>query len=189
MTSTARRYFEEMYEGDADPWGFETSAYERRKYALTMASLPNEHYGSVFEPGCSIGVLTELLATRCDRLLATDLIPSVLERARVRLEHSPQVVLSPLAIPGSWPKGRFDLVVLSEIAYYFDATTLERVIERTLESTGPGAHVVGVHWRGQTNYPLSGDGAHEIIGSCSALTRLVHHVETDFILEVWERQH
>jgi predicted TPR repeat methyltransferase len=188
MTSTARSYFEKMYESDADPWGFETSPYERRKYALTIATLPRERYRSAFEPGCSVGVLTEQLASRCDRLLATDLVTAALEKARARLEHSPHVVLASLVIPEAWPEDRFDLIVLSEIAYYFDAFTLERVIERTLESTGPGAHIIGVHWRGQTNYPLSGDEAHEVIGSCGALKRLVHHVEADFLLDVWERR-
>lgn len=187
MTSTERSYFENMYEGDSDPWRFETSPYEQRKYALTIASLPRERYVSAFEPGCSVGVLTELLATRCDRLLATDIVPAALDRARTRLKL-PHVVLESLAIPGAWPKGRFDLIVLSEIAYYFDTVTLQRVIERTLASTGPGAHVVGVHWRGQTDYPLTADRAHEIIGSCDALMRVVHHMEPDFILEVWERQ-
>ena len=62
MSSMKRTYFHELYEGDADPWEFATSGYEQRKYSLTTASLPRAHYTSVFEPGCSIGVLTERLA-------------------------------------------------------------------------------------------------------------------------------
>jgi hypothetical protein len=63
------------------------------------------------------------------------------------------------------------------------------VISLTVESTEPGAHVVGVHWRGETTYPLSGDRAHEVIDRNAQLKRLVHHLETDFVLDVWERQH
>ena len=33
MTSTSRAYFEDMYRDTDDPWDFETSAYEKRKYA------------------------------------------------------------------------------------------------------------------------------------------------------------
>ena len=40
MTSTSRSYFEQMYRNHADPWGFESSLYEQRKYAVTVASLP-----------------------------------------------------------------------------------------------------------------------------------------------------
>ena len=40
MTSTGRAYFDEMYRDVDDPWKFETSVYEQRKYAITVASLP-----------------------------------------------------------------------------------------------------------------------------------------------------
>lgn len=91
MTSTSRSYFEEMYRDDADPWGFESSPYEQRKYALTVASLPRSRYRSAFEPGCSVGVLSELLAARCDRLLSSDIVPSALQRAKSRLRHKAHV--------------------------------------------------------------------------------------------------
>ena len=82
MTSTSRSYFEQMYRDHPDPWEFESSLYEQRKYAVTVASLPRSRYRSAYEPGCSIGVLTELLATRCDRLLSSDIIPSALRAGR-----------------------------------------------------------------------------------------------------------
>ena len=65
-------YFDGMYAASPDPWGFESRWYERRKYAVTMALLPAERYRDAFEPGCSIGVMTGLLAGRCDRLLSCD---------------------------------------------------------------------------------------------------------------------
>jgi hypothetical protein len=188
MTSTRRRYFDDMYDGDVDPWGFESSAYEQRKYAVTMATLPDQHYGSVFEPGCSIGVLTEMLAARCDRLLATDVVPVALDRARSRLAPLRHVTLEQRAIPEDWPEAMFDLIVLSEIAYYFDASDLARVMALVLKSTSIGAHVIGVHWRGITDYPLSGDRTHEIIAATPGLVQVVHHQETDFVLDVWERR-
>jgi SAM-dependent methyltransferase len=188
MTSTTRGYFEQMYEGDGDPWGFESSPYEHRKYAVTMASLPRLRYESVFEPGCSIGVLTEMLAARCDRLLATDIVPAALDRARSRLAASSHVSFEPLAVPQDWPETTFDLIVLSEIAYYFDVADLERLISLVRTSTGVGAQVLGVHWRGTTNYPLGGDEAHEIIDATPELEQVVQHVEDDFILNVWERR-
>jgi SAM-dependent methyltransferase len=188
MSSTERRYFDEMYESDSDPWDFEGSAYERRKYMVTVASLPRPRYRSVFEPGCSIGVLTEMLAARSDRLLATDVVPVALGRARNRLADVRHVTLEQRAIPEDWPQGMFDLVVLSEIAYYFDAPDLRRVIGLVMRATDVGAQVLGVHWRGTTDYPLRGDRVHEIIGATPGLERVVHHVETDFVLDVWERR-
>jgi hypothetical protein len=188
MTSTDRSYFEEMYGKDPDPWGFASSEYESRKYALTVASLPRPHYRNGFEPGCSIGVLTELLATRCTCLLATDFMPSAVQVAQQRLAPAPHVAVELRAIPGEWPTGPFDLIVLSEIAYYFDRHDLERVLSHTVASTEAGAHVVGVHWRGVTDYPLSGDGVHHLIDARRELGRIVHHVEDEFVLDVWERR-
>src|SRR5580704_3251165 len=148
MKSTGRAYFEEMYRDVDDPWKFETSLYEQRKYAITVASLPRTRYRSAYEPGCSVGVLTELLANRCDRLLCSDIIPTALQRAEARLRRRPHVWFEERAIPDQWPTGPFDLVVLSEIAYYFDETDLQQVLACIMRSTASGAHVVGVHWRG-----------------------------------------
>lgn len=188
MTSTSHSYFEEMYRDDADPWGFESSPYEQRKYALTVASLPRSRYRSAYEPGCSVGVLSELLAARCDRLLSSDIVPSALQRAESRVRHKAHVQIQKRAIPDQWPSGLFDLVVLSEIAYYFDVTDLCRVMACVIDSTTPGAHVVGVHWRGETDYPLTGEQSHRIIGDTLAFVTVVHHIEEEFVLDIWERR-
>ena len=42
--------FEQMYRDSDDPWAFETSPYEQRKYAVTVASLPRLRYRSAYEP-------------------------------------------------------------------------------------------------------------------------------------------
>ena len=65
-------YFEALYASDPDPWRFASSDYERDKYAATLAALPRQLYRSGLEVGCSIGVLTAMLASRCRRLLAVD---------------------------------------------------------------------------------------------------------------------
>ncbi len=55
-------YFDRMYSESADPWQLQSRWYERRKYAITLALLPYARYRHAFEPGCSVGVLTEQLA-------------------------------------------------------------------------------------------------------------------------------
>ncbi len=187
MTSTQRAYFEGMYREAVDPWRFETSAYERRKYAITVSSLPRVSYRSAFEPGCSVGVLSQLLAPRCGRLLAADIIPVALERASRRLRGHGNVRIERRSIPEQWPVDRFDLVVLSEIGYYFDEPELDGIVQLVLGSLDVGGHLVAVHWRGVTDYPLTGDRTHEVIGGRDGLCHLVGHVETDFRLDVWER--
>jgi trans-aconitate methyltransferase len=183
--SLNRRYFDDIYASSPDPWRFETSWYERRKYAVTLAALPEERYQSAFEPGCSVGVLTEQLSQRCDRLLASDIVPDALARAQARFPEDRDVVFENRAIPESWPEGPFDLVVLSEIAYYFDSDDLREIGGCVAETTSSGATVIAVHWRGSTNYPLSGDRAHRVLGSGPTLVPHSHYEEADFLLDVW----
>ncbi len=38
-------YFDQMYAAAGDPWGLATRWYEARKYALSLALLPDERYG------------------------------------------------------------------------------------------------------------------------------------------------
>ena len=187
MTSTDRQYFVDLYASDPDPWKFATSWYEQRKYALTADALPNEHYRRAFEPGCSIGVLSELLATRCGRLLVTDIVPAVVEEASRRLAPYGNVVVEQRAIPDCWPAEKFDLIVLSEIAYYFDAATLKAITDHVVQSTEWGAHVLAVHWRGETNYPLTGDRVHGLIDGCNQLQNIAHYSDANFVLDLWER--
>ena len=61
-----------MYAGVGRPVAAGDRWYEQRKYAITMALLPYRRYRHAFEPGCSVGVLTEQLASRCDRVTSTD---------------------------------------------------------------------------------------------------------------------
>jgi 2-polyprenyl-3-methyl-5-hydroxy-6-metoxy-1,4-benzoquinol methylase len=187
VTSTARSYFEMMYAQCDDPWQFATSAYEQRKYELTVVSLPRSHYENVFEPGCSIGVLSERLAARCQQLLATDIVSDALVAAAERLKQYPHVRVEQRAIPEQWPEDVFDLIVLSEVAYYFDESALGEVVDHVVRTTAPGSHVVAVHWRGETDYPLTGDQAHEVIARTEQLRAVVHHEEEQFVLDVWER--
>ena len=48
------------------------------KYAITMAMLPHPSYRHAFELGCSVGVLTEPLAARCDHVTSTDIAEAAL---------------------------------------------------------------------------------------------------------------
>jgi predicted TPR repeat methyltransferase len=187
MSSTTREYFDAMYAHSSDPWNFETSPYEKRKYGATMAALPRRRYANAFEPGCSIGVLTEMLAPRCERLLSTDIVPSAIRRAAERVKKFPHVRVGWCSISEEWPDDQYDLIVLSEIAYYFEEVNLRDIMSRVAESTLSGAHVVGVHWLGETDYPLSGLRTHEIINETECLERIVHTVDDEYVLDVWER--
>ena len=149
-------YFDALYAADPDPWRFATSEYEREKYAATIAALPPRRFASGLEAGCSIGVLTRQLAEGCDTMLALDVAASALAQARA---HCPGVRFEQRAIPGDWPPGRFDLIVLSEVLYYLDAAAIRRAARCAMAALQPGGCILAVHYLGETDYPSTGDAA------------------------------
>ena len=161
--SLPRSYFEQLYAGDADPWRFATSDYEKRKYARSMAALARARYGAGLEIGCSIGVMTLQLAQRCETLLAVDIAAAPLTVARRRCAGMPSVRFERMNVPRDWPDGTFDLIVLSEVVYYLDEEDVAFLARRIEETLVRGGDVLLVHWTGRTDYPLSGDRAAELL--------------------------
>ena len=155
-------YFEELYAADPDPWRFETSAYERAKYDATITALPPGSIATALEVGCSIGVLTERLARRCDRLLAVDVSIAALAQARERLDHADHVTLERRELPEDMPPGRFELIACSEVLYYLDDDAFASMLDAIELALAPGGSLLAVHWRHPTErYPLLGDEVHE----------------------------
>ena len=153
-------YFEDKYQADIDPWRFKTSEYERDKYQATLGSLTKDRYPAALEVGCSIGVLTKLLSPRCVSLLAVDSSPTAIEAAKS--VSAPNVVFCVANLPAEFPKGKFDLIVLSEILYYFDKSDLARVAQSCIDSISQDGQIVLCHWLGETDYPLTGVEASEL---------------------------
>jgi predicted TPR repeat methyltransferase len=181
-------YFDGMYSAAADPWGFEERWYERRKYAIALAMLPRERYRAAFEPGCSVGVFSRMLAPRCDSLLSCDLAAAAVKAAAARTPDLRQVRVEQREIPRQWPSGRFDLIVLSEVLYYFGDHDLEQVLKHAAGSLEPDGTLLAVHWRHPVaEYPRTGDDVHRVLAAQPGLARLIRHDEPDFLAEVYIR--
>ncbi|PSK87488.1 nodulation protein S (NodS) [Murinocardiopsis flavida] len=183
--STEDAYFDAMYAASADPWGFTTRWYEHRKRDLTTASLPRERYGRAFEPGCSIGALTRALAGRCDSLLAWEGVPTVAAQAERDLADLAHVRVEQARIPRQWPEGDFDLIVLSELLYYFDDADLAAVLAKSVASLRAAGTLIAVHWQHPVGgHARSGASVHAALDACPGLARTVRHSEADFLLDV-----
>jgi SAM-dependent methyltransferase len=179
-------YFDRMYDRAADPWGMTTRWYERRKYAVTLALLPAERYQEAFEPGCSVGVLSERLAARCDRLLCCDTAAAAVQATAVRTAALPQVTVQHRDILTDWPAGQFDLIVLSELLYYFAGADLDQVTSQAAAALRPGGCLAAVHWRHPVaDYPRGGDEVHARLARQPGLALLAGHREPDFLAEVY----
>jgi SAM-dependent methyltransferase len=154
--------FERIYAGSADPWSYRTSAYERGKYAATLAALPARRLGRVLEVGCSIGVFTRMLAPRCERLVAIDFSRRALALARTELAGVANVELARADFPSQAPPGEWDVVVCSEVLYYLDVRGFRHATAWLREQLKCGTTVLAVSWRGAgVEEPLRGDETHD----------------------------
>ena len=164
--------FERLYEANPDPWGFQTSAYERAKYGETLAALGERRFRSVLELGCSIGVMTEALAPRCDRLLGIDIAETALALARTRCAAHPGVSFRRCRLPDEFPTlepGSVALILVSELLYFLSPADNARLAAAVLRALAPDGMVVLVNWTGETNTPCTGDEAARLfIEACTA---------------------
>jgi SAM-dependent methyltransferase len=182
-------YFESLYRADPDPWGFAIRPYEAAKYDDTLAALGDERAARALEMGCSIGVFTQRLAPLCDALVATEVSAIALDQAKARCADLANVEFRLARQVTDGLDGVFDLMVLSEVVYYWDDQDLTAVAAAIDRALAPGGRLLLVHWLGETDYPRSGDDAVEAMAA--ALT-LPFHVErrhrTDqYRLDLWRR--
>ena len=179
-------YFDELFADSDDPWAFRTRWYEQRKRDVTLAALPRQRYQHVFEPGCANGELSVRLAERCDQILCMDMRIRAVELARARLRQYPGAQVVEGCLPGDWPEGQFDLIVISEWAYYLEPASFIQVVERLAACLTPEGAVLACHWLHPIDgCPMQGTEAHALLDQHLPLTRTLRHEETDFLLEMW----
>ncbi len=182
---TPPEVFERVYRRRRDPWGYETRADERDKYEQTLAALDRPRYVRALEIGCSIGVFTEMLAHRCDRLFAIDPSRSALNVARDRLKDRPNVEFVEGAVPEALPPGQFDLVVCSEVLFYLSEGLLIMTLEQLQQRLTPGGTLIAVHYTKPASIspfarlaslrmprpwaPLTGDHVHDLLAQHAQL--------------------
>ena len=182
-----REYFEGLYAESKDPWDFETSAYEKKKYERTLAVLGERRFRRALEAGASIGVFTAMLADRCDELLAVDVSEKAVAVARRRLAGREHVTVERRTLPEQMPDGPFDLIVASEVLYYFTREEMLATLQRFEEELAPGGALLTVHWRRETKtYPLQGDEVHELLAVHTRLTNARSIAEPDYRLDLFE---
>lgn len=187
--SLPANYFESMFRGTEDPWDLETSAYERDKYAATIAALRAREYRQGFEVGCAKGVLTKELAGHCAALIAIDVSATALKAARARCAQLDQVSFANMVFPQQTPWRAFDLVVLSEVVYYWDDGDIGHVATWIASQVEAGGDILLVHWTGETDYPQGGDEAVEKLhGLLSGRVEVVTAERTaQYRLDLWRR--
>jgi cyclopropane fatty-acyl-phospholipid synthase-like methyltransferase len=140
----AEAFFENLWR-KGDPWELETSAFEQQKYGRQIQILQERHYRNVLEIGCGAGALTRRLAPLTERILALDISPVAISRARAmgsdlaNVDFRVQNIMEfNLDEQGPW-----DLIVMNEMIYYvgwlysfFDVSWFASELFRTTAERG-----------------------------------------------------
>lgn len=158
---TSAAFFEAMFQSSADPWNFAGDAYEQFRYSTVMRALEPGPYHRAYEPGCSVGVLTEKLAHICERVDACDISPTAVAMAQQRCAALPGVKVRRGSLRDSIRYDSYDLIVLSEIGYYFHVAEWQCLVNGIVDAMQPGAVLLASHWLGSSpDHVSTGDEVH-----------------------------
>ncbi|WP_279482489.1 class I SAM-dependent methyltransferase [Aureimonas sp. SK2] len=137
--------FEAKFQASGDPWNYRTSAFEAAKRRVLLRACGPVRLGRGLELACAIGETSRALASRCLTLTATDGAPTALDTARRLTPPALRIDYRHAVLPQGVPRGPFDLVVVSEIAYYLSARDLDRLARRLARTLAPGGRIVVLH--------------------------------------------
>lgn len=134
--------FEQRFRDNIDPWNYTASPFERYKRGVLLRACGCRTYGRGLELACAIGETTRCLARRCIRLLAVDSSPTALAEAKRRMQGSERVTFRHAVLPDEMPRGPFDLITASEIAYYIDQHALSQLLHKLKMALSPNGRIV-----------------------------------------------
>jgi SAM-dependent methyltransferase len=188
INTTSQAFFEAKYQESRDPWAFASDDYEQDRYSKTLHALDSRRYKRAFEPGCSIGILTSRLASICEHIDAIDISPTAVRLARQHCAHLSNTSITCGSLPKDFPEGTFDLIVLSEIGYYFDREELFGVGSQVAGCLEPSGVLLAVHWLGHSpDHLIDGDAVHEVLGRLDDLTLEYSERHEGFRIDRWVR--
>ncbi|WP_044530855.1 SAM-dependent methyltransferase [Herbaspirillum sp. B65] len=191
--TSASGHFDELYAASTDPWDTGTSWYEQRKRAIVQAMLPRQHCGVIFEPGCGSGELTLQLAARCQTLIASDFCEEAVRITRQKTAHLPHVQVRLQVLPEQWPVPAqdvppFELIVFSELCYYFDAPQMAQMVALAVGGLAPEGHLLACHWKKDfDDRLLATRHLHQLIDAHAHLKRQACYEDEEILIDLWRK--
>ena len=182
----SRMYFEDLYRHNSDPWGYDSHWYEARKRQICLALLTRPRYTKVLEVGCSNGHLSIHLAQRAEQLWCIDVSECAVQLASERLQEFKHVVVENRKIPEDYSIQKFDLILISEMAYYLSANELHQFIEKLKHSLNDDGEILCCHWRHEIqDFELNAEQVHQAFQQHFPFHHYLSLNDPDFMIDVW----
>lgn len=190
---SSQAFFDALYRfsPSRDPWDLGDNRIDSAKTAAVAALVRPEVHRRVLEVGCGPGFLTERLGRMTDSVLAVDSSTAAVEAALDRCRGLDGVELRMAHVPGDLGPGDrdFDLVVLSDVGYYFDPDALRCLIADLRDRTAAGADLIAAHWSGPApDHRIGADAVHRIIDSELGWRRCAVGSLPQHLVDVWTRR-
>lgn len=116
--------------GTRDAWGYAESPHHTTRFAMIMDAIPNGQFSSVLEAGCAEGDLTKRLAERAVQVMACDLSPTAIARAKDNCRDFQNITFSVGDIRTSPLSDDFDLCIMSDVLYYMTSQEIAQLLKR-----------------------------------------------------------
>lgn len=179
-------YFEDLYRHNSDPWGYDAHWYEARKRQICLALLTKPRYPKVLEVGCSNGHLSFHLAQRAEQLVCIDVSKSAVRLASERLKEFEHAVVENRKIPEDYSIQKYDLILISEMAYYLSADELHHFIEKLKHSLNDDGEILCCHWRHEIqDFELNAEQVHQAFQQHFPFHHYLSLNDPDFMIDLW----
>ena len=123
--SRDRKLVDSAYASTIDPYGclsdIAAECYSKQLEALVTV---RGNFGRALEIGCGEGIFSEMLAPRCESLIAVDLSPAALNTAATRRSWGKHVKFGLFDLRKEAIVDQFDLIIVSGVLEYFHRPTV-----------------------------------------------------------------
>ena len=135
------------FERREDPWDYASVSYQgsriRAEVEMLDAVRGEARFGKALEVGCAEGMFTEMLAPRCESLLAVDISAVALARARQRLGGVEHVRFEAWDLRVDPIPDTYDLIVMIHaLEYIRNPIYVRRARAKLVEGLRPGGYLL-----------------------------------------------
>ena len=186
MTTVSKEFFDHLYQQNSDPWNFATNTYELTRYKRIFSLLSHQFYQRILEVGCSIGILTRMLSSIACRIDALDISAVALGLAARNCADLTNINFICESIQNYQPRTDTDLIILSEVGYYFTKNQLAKILCKLTSHCHKPLTLLACHWLGYSaDHILPGDEVHSLIALQEGVKLISSHKNLNYRLDKW----
>jgi cyclopropane fatty-acyl-phospholipid synthase-like methyltransferase len=180
---------------ERDAWGYERRPFESKRFDLIMEVLFTVRAKRALEVGCAEGHLTRRLGSRVEELVACDIVEEALRRAQENCRGLDNARFLHVDVRHAWPPGFFDLLVYSDVLYYFTRREVRRVIRESARRVHRGGYFLFANeWHDHYRWQTHPDYVTQQLDRSGSWTRVCvrKYVDTNesrrLTVELWRRR-